>query len=626
MRDMKKTQPEKQSLTPMQKQAVLVCAVCALAAVLTIGITLTLLKRGKTPSAPVEQPSSEVLVPGEEDISDHYQINETSSALLSETADAGEDYQKETLFIGDSNTVRLYANGLVSLQQFCAKEGIGTHAALNEGIVTFKKDNNSYTIAQAVAKMKPRRVVIMLGTNDNGMAVEEFINNYTALVQAIQESYPYTDIIVNTVPPVPANHANYPNMDQTKIDDFNMALLSMCEQMGLKFLNTAEVLKDANGYGREDYYQSGDIHLKPAGLKALLSYLRTHAYQTDDRRPDTANIPKRAEYTANPSSAVAAPSSSEAASSSEGQSVLYQAAYRVDKNGGGTLSSGSDSGKTALTYDVTSTAQSVSVTAVPQEGHVFVRWSDGVTQKTRTDTNFKQNVDVTAMFAQASISISSTGKAVLGDYYTFTAKLGGKHLTADSIRWYANGVEVPQAAGKTTVKVQIDPSMLNATFKVYAVASYNGCTVTSNVLNVTVSGVSSGSSSHSSGSSGSTSGSSSSGSTSSSGASSGTTSGASSGATSTSGSSSHSSSDSSSHSSSSSESTASPAGSASASNGTASSSHSTSSSHADSGESSSASHSSSSSESSSGSSHAASESNASKEAANEQSASTDSAS
>ena len=630
VRDMRNTRPEKQSLTPMQKQAVLVCSVCALAAILTIAITMTLLKRGKTPAAPGEQPSSEVLVPGEEDISDHYQISETSAALLPETADAGESYQKETLFLGDSNTVRLYANGLISLQQFCAKEGIGTHAALNEGIVTFKKDSSTYTIAQAVAKMKPRRVVIMLGTNDTGMSVDEFIKNYTALVQAIQESYPYTDIIVNTVPPVPANHANYPHMDQTKIDDFNMALLSMCEQMGLKFLNSAEALKDANGYGREDYYQTGDIHLKPVGLKAMLSYLRTHAYQTDDRRPDTANIPTRAEYTPNPSSAVTAPSSSEAAGSSEEQGVLYQASYRVDKTGG-TLSSGSDSGKTSLSYEVTSAAQSISVTAVPQDGYVFVKWSDGVTQKTRTDTNFKQNVDVTAVFAAASVHISSTGKAVLGDSYTFTAKLGGKHLTADSIRWYANGAEVPQAAGKTTVKVEIDPSMLNATFKVYAVASYNGCTVTSNVLNVTVSGVSSGSSSHSSGS---TSGSSSSGSTSSSGASSGTTSGASSGATSTSGSSSHSSSDSSSHSSSdssshsssSSESTASPAGSASASNGTASSSHSTSSSHADSGESSSASHSSSSSESSSGSSHAASESNASKEAANEQSASTDSAS
>ena len=605
----------------MQKQAVLVCSVCALAAILTIAITMTLLKRGKTPSAPVEQPSSEVLVPGEEDISDHYQINETSSALLPEAADAGEDYQKETLFIGDSNTVRLYANGLISLQQFCAKEGIGTHAALTEGIVTFKKDNNSYTIAQAVAKMKPRRVVIMLGTNDNGMAVEEFINNYTALVQAIQESYPYTDIIVNTVPPVPANHANYPNMDQTKIDDFNMALLSMCEQMGLKFLNSAEALKDANGYGREDYYQTGDIHLKPVGLKAMLSYLRTHAYQTDDRRPDTANIPTRAEYTPNPSSAVTAPSSSEAAGSSEGQSVLYQAAYRVDKNGGGTLSSGSDSGKTSLSYEVTSAAQSISVTAVPQDGYVFVKWSDGVTQKTRTDTNFKQNVDVTAMFAQASISISSTGKAVLGDYYTFTAKLGGKHLTADSIRWYANGVEVPQAAGKTTVKVEIDPSMLNATFKVYAVASYNGCTVTSNVLNVTVSGVSAGSAS----SSGSTS-SSSSGSTSSSGSSSAASSGASSGSTSAS--------DSTSHGTSSSESTA-PSASTSSSNGESSSSHSTSSSTSSSSshstgssvsssESTSSSHSSSTTES--GSHTEPSEANASKETANEQAAPTDSAS
>ncbi|MDD6630591.1 MAG: SGNH/GDSL hydrolase family protein [Faecalibacterium sp.] len=618
---MRNTRPEKQSLTPMQKQAVLVCSVCALAAILTIAITMTLLKRGKTPSAPVEQPSSEVLVPGEEDISDHYQINETSSALLPETADAGEDYQKETLFIGDSNTVRLYANGLISLQQFCAKEGIGTHAALTEGIVTFKKDNNSYTIAQAVAKMKPRRVVIMLGTNDNGMAVEEFINNYTALVQAIQESYPYTDIIVNTVPPVPANHANYPNMDQTKIDDFNMALLSMCEQMGLKFLNSAEALKDANGYGREDYYQTGDIHLKPVGLKAMLSYLRTHAYQTDDRRPDTANIPTRAEYIPNPSSAVTAPSSSEAAGSSEGQSVLYQAAYRVDKNGGGTLSSGSDSGKTSLSYEVTSAAQSISVTAVPQDGYVFVKWSDGVTQKTRTDTNFKQNVDVTAMFAQASISISSTGKAVLGDYYTFTAKLGGKHLTADSIRWYANGVEVPQAAGKTTVKVEIDPSMLNATFKVYAVASYNGCTVTSNVLNVTVSGVSAGSAS----SSGSTS-SSSSGSTSSSGSSSAASSGASSGSTSAS--------DSTSHGTSSSESTA-PSASTSSSNGESSSSHSTGS-NVSSSESNSSSHSSSATESNShtGSSSATesgshtepSEANASKETTNEQAAPTDSAS
>ena len=65
----------------------------------------------------------------------HYQINNASSALLTETADAGSEYQDSTLFLGDSNTVRLYNNGLISLQQFCAREGIGTQVALNLSLI-----------------------------------------------------------------------------------------------------------------------------------------------------------------------------------------------------------------------------------------------------------------------------------------------------------------------------------------------------------------------------------------------------------------------------------------------------------------------------------------------------------
>ena len=126
--------------------------------------------------------------------------------LGAQNVDLGAEYLDSTLFLGDSNTVRLYNNGLISLQQFCAKEGIGTQVALNEGIVTFKNDTTHYTIAQAVAKMKPRRVVMTFGTNDTGMEVADFISNYTALVQAIQEAYPYTDIIVNTVPPIGCLH------------------------------------------------------------------------------------------------------------------------------------------------------------------------------------------------------------------------------------------------------------------------------------------------------------------------------------------------------------------------------------------------------------------------------------
>ena len=530
----RKKQQQNETMTPMQHRAVLVCILCVLAVLLTFGITTTLLKKGGEEPAPsVSEPAEGPAAPGE-DLSGHYQIDNASTALLTETADAGTDYLNDTLFLGDSNTVRLYNNGLISLQQFCAKEGIGTQVALSEGIVTFKKDSNHYTIPQAVAMMKPRRVVMTFGTNDTGMEVSDFIAHYTALIQAIQQSYPYTDIIVNTVPPVPADHSNYPHMDQAKIDDFNMALLDLCEQLGVRFLNSAEALKGSDGYGIADYYTSGDIHLKSAGLKAVLNYLRTHALQTEDRRPDTNNIPTRTmEYVSNPSSAVAAPSSeavsssesqAESASSSESSSSestsedkKYEARYRVDKNGGGTLSVGNDTGNSSVTYTVTDPDKSITVTAVPAEGHVFVKWSDGLTSKTRTDTDFKQNLDVTAVFGTASVHITSEGKGAVGSSYTFKAALSGKYAKTENLRWYANGQEVTQAAGKSSITVVVDSSMANASYKIHAVVTYNDCKVSSNTLTITIgsgvtseSGSTSSSSSSHAGSSGSTSSSSSS--------------------------------------------------------------------------------------------------------------------
>lgn len=529
----RKKQQQNETMTPMQHRAVLVCILCVLAVLLTFGITTILLKKGGGEPAPSVSESVADPTSGE-DLSGHYQIDNASTALLTETADAGTDYLNDTLFLGDSNTVRLYNNGLISLQQFCAKEGIGTQVALNEGIVTFKKDSNHYTIPQAVAMMKPRRVVMTFGTNDTGMEVPDFIAHYTALIQAIQQSYPYTDIIVNTVPPVPADHSNYPHMDQAKIDDFNMALLDLCEQLGVRFLNSAEALKGSDGYGIADYYTSGDIHLKSAGLKAVLNYLRTHALQTEDRRPDTNNIPTRTmEYVSNPSSAVAAPSSeavsssesqAESASSSESSSSestsedkKYEARYRVDKNGGGTLSVGNDTGNSSVTYTVTDPDKSITVTAVPAEGHVFVKWSDGLTSKTRTDTDFKQNLDVTAVFGTASVHITSEGKGAVGSSYTFKAALSGKYAKTENLRWYANGQEVTQAAGKSSITVVVDSSMVNASYKIHAVVTYNDCKVSSNTLTITIgsgvtseSGSTSSSSSSHAGSSGSTSSSSSS--------------------------------------------------------------------------------------------------------------------
>ena len=208
-------------------------------------------------------------------------------------------------------------------------------------------------------------------------------------------------------------------------------------------------------------------------------------------------------------------STSESASSSSSESTSteakFEARYQVEKSGGGTLTTGDSTGNNSVSYKVNDPGKSITVTAVPAEGHVFVKWSDGVTSKTRTDTNFKQNLDVTAIFGAASVRITSEGHATLGSAYTFKASLNGKYASAENLHWYANGAEIKAAAGMTSITVKVDASMLNTSYKIHAAIVYNGSTVNSNSLAVSIgSGVTSESGSQSGSSSGSTSSSSSS--------------------------------------------------------------------------------------------------------------------
>ncbi|MFR4724180.1 MAG: hypothetical protein ACLT9S_03290 [Faecalibacterium sp.] len=72
-----------------------------------------------------------------------------------------------------------------------------------------------------------------------------------------------------------------------------------------------------------------------------------------------------------------ASSSSETVSSSVvEEDTEYQADYRVDKTGGGSLTCGDESGR-SLTVKVTSAAQSVTVTVLCRRTAMcFVKWSD----------------------------------------------------------------------------------------------------------------------------------------------------------------------------------------------------------------------------------------------------------
>lgn len=214
--------------------------------------------------------------------------------ILPETADAGRSYVDETLFIGDSNTARylLYANetgtAFTSLNNNIGVVSMGVGSITSLKCEKFKDSSAMYTVPDAVAMLKPKRIIICYGTNNlSGSSTDatNYIKTYLQGLQAIQTAWPYCDIIVSAIPPLDRQRENT-NLTMTQVDAYNAALVQMCEENGFKFLNSAEVLRDdATGWAKKDYTLSDGVHLSKEAVTAYFTYVRTHAYAAEDRRP-----------------------------------------------------------------------------------------------------------------------------------------------------------------------------------------------------------------------------------------------------------------------------------------------------------------------------------------------------
>ena len=221
---------------------------------------------------------------------------EFSATVLPETEDAGQEYIDTTLFLGDSNTARMYrVFDFCSYDNAIGSVGMSARSLQNYACVKFSGYGSYVTMPEAVALMQPRRVIVTFGTNDldPNYSAASFAENYRAGLQAIADAYPAADIIVNAIPPLGRSHSNA-SLTQSQVDEYNKAIVEMCDANGWKFLNSAEALKDAaTGYAKEGYVESSDgIHLTRAAMEALFTYIRTHSYITEDTRPALTSVPE----------------------------------------------------------------------------------------------------------------------------------------------------------------------------------------------------------------------------------------------------------------------------------------------------------------------------------------------
>ncbi|WP_417070457.1 GDSL-type esterase/lipase family protein [Gemmiger sp.] len=440
----------KKGFSPAQRKACVVLAFCALAIVLSILAAWVL-------------PAKLGLFAGGAGAydKDAYPLDTSLEAVLPQAA-ADDAYITASVFAGDQYAVTLQKDGRITLNQFVGQEGLKTSKALSTSCVNFASDSSNYTIPQAIPKMKARRVFVLLGANDvdGSVSVDSFIADYKQFLQSIRSAYSYCDIIAVGIPPVTEDSTNAA-ATQTIIDQFNQAIAVACNDLGCKYLNSAEVLKNSRGYAESSYFEANGY--SASGARALLEYAKSHAYNTMDSRPDTSDIPQRASQSSG-SGSTPLPTATP---------TKFTASYEVEDSGKGTLTGNGQTGVSSVEIQAES-GTSVNVTAVAADGFVFYKWSDGVTTATRYD-NITKDISVKAMFNDARVELTlDKGDTAMkkGESLTVnaTVKLGSKAYDATNVQWSINDemekngsslTFTPDAAGTYVIKAGIE---INGTF------------------------------------------------------------------------------------------------------------------------------------------------------------------
>jgi hypothetical protein len=207
-----------------------------------------------------------------------------TDVLLSETDDAGEDYTDKFIFVGDSTALYYVMNKVITGKQLWHKEGVSLETIFTQNIY-INHIESKLTLLDAMEKNKPAKILLSLGRNSvSTMEIDYFIGKYEELLNDMMEASPNTLIIVQSIFPVAASLDEAgKGLNNDKINKMNYRLLELCSKLDIPFLNTAEVLKDANGQLKDGYYRTSanenGVHLSEEGNKIAMQYFKTHAYE-----------------------------------------------------------------------------------------------------------------------------------------------------------------------------------------------------------------------------------------------------------------------------------------------------------------------------------------------------------
>jgi lysophospholipase L1-like esterase len=213
--------------------------------------------------------------------------------VLREGQDAGEEYIDSFIFLGESTTYHLKSRGVLkggtkTTQVWSNKLGtINLDAGIASLKIVYPETGEELALSDALRRRRPERMILTFGLNgatDKIRRGEEYFRKcYLSLIDVIRASNPDTEIILQSCFPIgkEMDMSAY-SVDAATLCEYirtiNSWSLELAAELGLFYLDSAEVLTDADGFLIDAYKAADGYHLSKDAYVQILKYIRTHAH------------------------------------------------------------------------------------------------------------------------------------------------------------------------------------------------------------------------------------------------------------------------------------------------------------------------------------------------------------
>ncbi|ARC83498.1 GDSL-like Lipase/Acylhydrolase family protein [Clostridium argentinense CDC 2741] len=170
------------------------------------------------------------------------------------------EFFKNAVFMGDS-----------------IAESLGFYEFLDESRVIAAK---GHTVIKAqkdvdkVASLSPENIFILFGMNDleTGIDGQQFAKNYADLIHMLKEKLPKANIYIHSILPINEEAQKEDQLlANTRVDEFNNALINMAQKEGVDYFNIAPLLKE-----HKDLYEPDGKHTKYQFYELWLDYIKNN--------------------------------------------------------------------------------------------------------------------------------------------------------------------------------------------------------------------------------------------------------------------------------------------------------------------------------------------------------------